>query len=447
MKRVVLAAFTSLLALTAPFTAHGQEFPEDWLRIDSSEALYAALEGVNPPRHVRLVRGEYNIDRPLSVPDHTTLVGEGVMRYDAAGTPAGFEPGSETTLKVTKGFLGDALILANGASIRGLAVLDLVTGAEAPVRREGNAVVVASRAPGDVVNAAIIECEIHNPNSFGFSEEGPTGHGVLVLSRNPGRHLAPPPHADATVDLLVERTIIRTVPGGGAVFAINFAPRATTRITLTRNRIEGPLTVSGGVSRPDLVTEARMVIRSEHNQYGSTKGPLHPWGWTIIGGSSAPHHSDPLVAGARINSVEMRSTDDRIDGAVVGIRATAARRFHSTSGPVSDNRVELDLQDLQVRTPAPQGADLVLHGAFAEPDAKLGTEFPVGDRNVLRIRVDGAKGSGVRANVYNVDSGASPPDLRGVDNRIEILGAGSTFASRNSGFEPPPPSAYFVGDG
>jgi len=143
----------------------------------------------------------------------------------------------------------------------------------------------------------------------------------------------------------------------------------------------------------------------------------------------------------------MRSTGDRIDGAVVGIRATAARRFHSTSGPVSDNRVELDLQDLQIRTRAPKGADLVLHGAFAEPDPKLGTEFPVGDRNILRIRFDGAKGSGVRANVYNVDSGASPPDLRGVDNRIEILGAGSTFASRNSGFEPPPPSAYFVGDG
>jgi hypothetical protein len=141
----------------------------------------------------------------------------------------------------------------------------------------------------------------------------------------------------------------------------------------------------------------------------------------------------------------MRSTGDRID-AVVAIRAMAGRRIYSTSGPVSDNRVELDLQDLRIQTPASGGADLVLHGALAEPDPGLGTAFRVGDRNVLRVRLHGATGSGMRANVYEADSGAAAPAPGDADNRLEIAGTSAKFTSRNTGFEPEPPESYFVGD-
>jgi hypothetical protein len=442
MTRVVLLTVLTLVA----FAAAAQEFRGEPFRVATSEALYAALEQVDPPELVELAQGEYAIDRPMTVPDGTTLVGAGVMRYDAAGLPAGFEPGAETTLRVTQSFPGDALALANRASIRGLVVHEFATGGDAVAGRDGSTVVVASRAPGDVVNASVVECEIHNSNSFGFAEEGPTGHAVLVMSRNPRRHLDPPPHGDATLDVQIERTIIRAPVGGGALFAINFAPRATVRLELTRNRIEGPVIVTGGVSRPELVTEARTIVRSEHNQYGAANGPPHQWAWTIIGASSTPHYPHPYTAGARLNSVEFRSNGDRIDGAISGVHAIGGRRFHSTSGPVSDNRAELDLQDLQIRTVAADGADLVLRGALAEPDPELGTDFPVGERNVLRIRMDGATGSGVRANVCETDSGATAPADPGVGNRVEIVGAAAEFLRRNQGFEPPPPSACFVGD-
>jgi hypothetical protein len=433
---------SSLLALPA----FGQQIPEQALHVDSVEALYAALEGTDPPPEIHLAHGEYGIDRPIVIPDGTSLVGRGVMRYDGSGTPMGFDAETATTLRITKAVPGDALTMGNGSAIRNLVIRDFATDAEASARRTGAAVVIASRAPGDVVDAAIVECEIENPNQFGFSDDGPTGHAVVIMARNPRAHLDPPPHGGAVLNARIERTIIRATHSGGAIFAINFAPRAATRLELTHNRIEGPLAVTAGVSRPDPVTEARIVVRSDHNRFGSTEGPPRPRGWVIIGGSSAPHHPHPDMAGARINSVDLRSSGDRIDGTVEGIRATGGRRFVSTSGPVSDNRVELDLRDLHIRTAAPENADLTLRAALAEPDPQIGTEFPVGDRNVVRVRMDGATGSGLRANVYELDSPGTSPARRGVGNRIEIVGTETEFRRRNEGFDPPPPSALFTGE-
>jgi hypothetical protein len=108
--------------------------------------------------------------------------------------------------------------------------------------------------------------------------------------------------------------------------------------------------------------------------------------------------------------------------------------------------VELDLQDPHIQTPASGGADLLLYGALAEPDPGIGTAFPVGDRNVLRVRIDGAIGSGLRANVYEADSGAMAPTPGKSGNRLEIAGTRAEFTSRNTGFDPAPPDSRFVGD-
>jgi hypothetical protein len=440
MRSLSFGACTGLFAY-----AVAQAAPVQTVHVDSVDGLYAALARIESPRHIRLVPGEYAINRTLTVPDDTTLAGAGVMRYDVLGTPIGFEPGTETILRVTETFAGDALNLGNGAVISGLVVRDLVTAGEAAVGRAGSLVVIASRSAGDVVNAKVVECEIDNSNPPGITADGPTGQAVVVMARNPGAHLDPPPHGGARLAVRLERSIARTTSGGSAIFVISFAPGTTTHLELTNNRIAGPFGVAGGVSRPDPVTGARTMIHSDHNHYGSTnRGPGLP-AWVIIGASSAPHHPHPGLPGASKNSVTMRSTGDRIDG-VVGIRAMAGRRIHSTSGPVSDNRVELDLQDLRIQTPASGGADLVLYGALAEPDTGLGTAFRVGDRNVLSVRIDGATGSGMRANFYEADSGAATSAPGDADNRLEIAGTRAEFTSRNTGFDPGPPESNFGGD-
>jgi hypothetical protein len=142
----------------------------------------------------------------------------------------------------------------------------------------------------------------------------------------------------------------------------------------------------------------------------------------------------------------LRSIGDRIEGISVGIHAAAGRRVRSTSSLVSDNRVELVLENLTIRTASEDGADLELYATLAVPDPDVGQEYPVGDRNVLHVRIDGAAGSGERANAYIVDFGPTSPENRGGGNRIVFAGDRSTFSRRNRSFQPAPPPELFVGD-
>lgn len=429
-------------------TAHGTEAletPVDVVQVDSTAALLAAVANDDTPRHIHLVRGIYAIDRPLQIPDDTTLSGEGVMRLDDAGVALGFEPGSETVLEVTGGFTGDVLTLGNHAHIRGLLVRDLEDDPAQPTRRAGNVVSVASRTPDDAIEASIVECVIHNPNAFGFSEEGPTGHAIVVLSRNPGRDRASPPHERATLSLRLVRSVVHATPRGGAVFAINFAPGATIEMALSFSRFEGVLMATAGVSRPDPVTGARLAIASEHNRYGWRSPIPSTRGWVLYGGSSAPHYPSPASTGASFNVLQVRSVGDSIEGTSTGILAAAARRILAASEPLSDNQLTIDVEGLTVRTAGVAAADLVLYATLPEPDPDVGQAFPVGQRNTVRVRIEGSTGSGPRANVFATDSGAPPAD-RATSNRIEFVGDLATFSRRNAGFVPSPGPELFIAD-
>jgi len=95
-----------------------------------------------------------------------------------------------------EGFHGQVLTLGHDSALRGLRVLDLANPPSQPPLRQGNVVYVASRAPGDVIAASIVECELVNPNLVGFSDVGPHGHGLVVLTLNP--NLGAPPAATKT---------------------------------------------------------------------------------------------------------------------------------------------------------------------------------------------------------------------------------------------------------
>jgi len=90
------------------------------------------------------------------------------------------------------------------------------------------------------------------------------------------------------------------------------------------------------------------------------------------------------------------------------------------------------------------GADLKLYAAVSEKDQTGSQEFLPGNGNILRVRIQGAAGSGIRANEYVPVVGPLLPPNMGVGNRIEFVGDPAEFAHSNKGFEPLPPTAYFV---
>lgn len=417
------------LALTCPLrTIDAAENGVESVALESTEALVAALNAPQPPARIQLRRGVYLLDRGLTLPDNTTLIGAGVMRFDADGIPEGFEPGSETILEVSRGFDDNVVTLGNRASIRALVLRDIEDGKHG--RRSGNVVVVQSRAANERLDASIVACEIESPNRAGFTDAGPSGHGILVMTRNP-LELAPRvPHEGATVVLRVEDSIVRASPPAAALFAINFATRGKIAVALTHNRVAGELLGTGAANRPDLVSHAALDIESHQNFYSMAGGTSRAW--VLLGASSPPHHKSHAATGPAFNSLRVRSIGDRIEGASVAVYATAARRL-STSGPVSDNVLELDLNDLTLRTEGPDAADLRLFAAIAEPIDGAG---PVGERNALRVRMNGSTGSGRRANTYDYDVRLS--------NRIEFSGDAGTFMRSNTQIDPAPPIDTFV---
>lgn len=423
-------------------SAASAEAPNAPIMVRTSAELVKALDDASAGRMVQVLRGRYSVDHPLVVHAGVTVTGEGVMHFDADGIPNGFAPETLTLIEASTRFDGDLLTLENGASVRGLALHDIADDPSAGTRRTGNAVAVVSRATGVVVPATIVECELVNPNPWGFTERGPTGRVLTIVTHSSAQRRSP--HEGAAVKVGVSGSIVRA-PGkdpGSAVFATNFVSGGRVEVTLTHNRIEGALVASGGVSRPDFVTGAATTIDSDHNLYMAPPGLRDKSAWLLFAGSSSPHTGSPDSPGASFNQLRMRSVADRIEGFPVGILAAGARRVFSNSTAVSDNSLDLDLTGLHVRTDGAGAADLKVYGALSEqPNGSR--DFPAGDRNTLRLRLVDGNGSGVRANAYAAESGPVSPGALGVGNTIEIIGTAAQFARSNTGFEPPPPPEYF----
>ena len=391
--------------------------------VSNSDQLKAALVDANAGRTIHVRAGTYRVDVPLTVPVGATLEGEGVMLGD--DLPAGFRPGTETRLVAHGTFTGDMLRMRNGVSVRRLSVED-VSG------RNGNVIGVVSERPRDSVAASISECRIVNPNPPGVSRDGPTGGGIVALTRNRALGADPPPDVGSTIKVQITRSIVSAA--GRALFAMNFAQGGRVNLVLSDNVVAGTLEAFGGISRPDTVSGAAVAIVSEQNVY---RPPAESGiGWQIGGGSSAPIPSP--TAGTFGNRVSVVSSGDAIEGAVEGIFAFAGQRLNALAGPSSDNSVQLDLLGLRIRTSGPGAADLELVGAIA-----LG-EFPPGDQNTLSVVMHGATGSGPRANFYENVLGPTDPANFGMRNRLVFAGTPAQFAAANRGIDPAPPAEFFT---
>jgi hypothetical protein len=429
---------------SAPINAAASLQPAGKTVIVSNAAeLVAALSPQNAGRRILVRAGTYALNAPLTVPDSATLEGEGVMQFDAAGLPAGFGAGPRTTLAMSTNAPGNVLTLGDGATIRRLEIADLAG-------RAGNAVAVLSRGAGDRVSATITESEIVNPNPAGIGPEGPTGYGLVVLTRNPNLGADPAPHQGAALTAAMVRSVIRSPAGGGGLHAFNFAALGSVSVTLDGNVIGGGINANGGVSRPDAVHDSKVGIESRRNLYRdespdpcTTQRP----GWNLTGGSGPPAPL-PVPETAR-NSLQVHSVDDRIEGFTTGIVATGSRRFFPSpiAGPSTDNSIDLKLLGGRISTPSCGGAQFVrdfdLAGAFAANDAL----FP-GDGNSLRAVVRGVMGSGPRFNLYahaEGPSGPLSPELQGSANRLLIAGSPAAFAGTNQNVDPAPGAEYFTG--
>ncbi len=369
-----------LYALTS-LQVEAQSFPP--IVVSDAAGLRDALVPENAGRHILVTRGTYIINEPLVIPDGVVLDGEGVML--GRPQPDRFQTGTETRIVVdpAASFAGDVLTLGTGVTIRDLVIEDLAG-------RRGNVVAIYSRRPGDSLSASIVECEIVNPNVSSLDLDGPVGRAVVVLTRNRQLGAPPDPDADAAVTALVTRSIIRSTGGGSAIFAINFAPRGNVTVVATANRVYGSVDATGGVSRPDEVTGAHTTLLSQSNLYSWLAGTAPAW--SVIGGSSVPV-AGFVASGASDNLTRFTSVGDRIDGFRVGIFSTSARRQNLTSDENSNNRVELRITHLRLRTAGSGAADLILYGARAENG-----QYTPGNNNVLQVLMVGVTGSGARAN-------------------------------------------------
>jgi hypothetical protein len=438
---LTLAALASVCVATAG-CGSARAIPDEVILVGTVAELEAALRPQNTGRHIRVRAGDYPVNAPLIVPDGTRLEGEGVMRVEG-GSPAGIEPGTVTTIRAAANFEGDLLTLGNEVVLAGLRLEDFNTGFEEISIRKGNVVVVTSRAANDSVSAQIRNSEIICPNNSGVMMNGPSGHCLLVFTRNLKRQDAPPPHAGAQIAVRLERSIVRAAGGAGALFEMNFAAHGRVAVTFDGNHIEGPLAIAGGASRPDLVTGAESSFESRNSRYVCPGTCVHP-AWRLFGGTSA-HLPGLAVPGANHNLVRVHSVNDRIDGFQTGISAAAARRWLTASGPVSDNRIELELKGTRIRTTGEGAADLELLGALSAAEDDGNQEFLPGDRNILHVLIRNSVGSfSPRTNGYTAVLGPKLVSNLGTGNRVEFEGSLEEFTQSNPGLSPAPPAEYFL---
>lgn len=428
-----LPAIVALLVIAPAASARTVE-------VADAAQLLAVLAGAKVPATIRLQPGDYALTSPLVVPDGVTLRGPAPMRLDAKRLPRGPEAAA-AVLRVSADFEGDAVTLGDGSRLERLRVVDRPDDPATPEQRVGNAVAVYSRAAGDRVAASISECEIVNPHPFGRTRDGPAGNAIVLLTRNPRATTDDGSHAGSDLRLQLDRVLVRATGRGGGIFANNFATRSAWSLAVARSRIEGTLSLAAGTSRPHAVRDARGAFTSSASLYERPAGGYDRHGWMLLGGSSA--HQPKLEAqGASHGTLTVASRGDRVRGYRTAVFAAAARRYLHASGPLNDNRIELDLRGLVLEPAGDAASDLAIDAQYAEPDPERGQEFHVGDRNVVVARLDGVRGTGATGTRYAVATGPREAGNLGQGNAVRVRGAPVGFASRNPGLRPPDPALF-----
>src|SRR5687767_5888127 len=425
MKRMTFTSITSAIvtiviafAISPSTVAASPQEPA--IVVTTAAQLQSALSPANAGAQILIRAGVYDVSQALTVPNGAVLAGEGVMSFDQSGLPTGFEPAGRTLLRATAAVVGNVLTLGDGATVRGLAIQDVV-GRLVP----GSGVAVLSRAAGDFISARIEECEIINPNPPGNSR------GLVVMTQNPDLE---PPHEGAALRVQMARSIVRSPGGANGIFAINFASHSEIRLDLESNVVGGGLSSAGGVGLPDAVTQAGVVIQSSRNLYRSDSLAPTGVGWQLFAGADAPI---PLIVSeaSTFNTLQMHSMDDTLTGFATGIVAAGGRRINALSATISSNRVELNLHGTLLQTTT---VDLRLSGATT----MLGVS--TGDDNTAHVLLVQATGSGARANRY-AHSQTPTTGNPGIGNRLEFVGNANAFDQTNDNFVSPPPAEFFTG--
>jgi hypothetical protein len=425
--RLVLLSGAAIVLMT-PLSGSESSRPEQWLFgsrfivVRSATELVAALSTDTGKRTIFVRPGTYQLGHAIRVPDHTRLIGDGMMMYDDSGLPMGFVSEGTTVIAATPGVTGDFVTLGDGASLRGLVIQDVVR----PALTGGSPVVVSSTGPGESVSAQVVECEIINPNPVtGPGLTGPVGRGLLAITRNrPDAGAAS--HEQSRVSVHLTQSVIRSPGGGDGIFLINNASGSHIVLHVRRNVI-GKLGANGGVSRPDSTVGATTSIQSIGNLYRADTTPTSI-GWQINGGSDAPMLA-PLIAEDTLNNkLSIHSVDDRIEGFGSAIVAAAGRRMSASAGAIASNEMELILIGTRL---ASTTTDLNLYGArnLAGP----------ADSNELRVTMWRVTGSGPRANDY----GDAASNL-GTGNRLIITGNLDLFSRTNEAILPLPGEQFFT---
>ena len=428
----IAAACSDSVTPVAPELRPAASVSESTISVATAADLMAALVPENAGRRILVQAGTYDIDHPLTVPDGVTLEGEGTMLSDGVGLPSGFGSAPHSTLRMIANVAGDVLTLGNGVTIQRLEIVDRGG-------RSGNVIGVGSRRPGDQVVATILESEIVNANA--------TFYGLFVQTKNLNQGNDPPPDEGAAVSVRVTRSVIRSSLAGRGVFAFNFAPLGKVAVTLTRN-VLGGITANGGVSLPDAVHDSETRIESHGNLYRSEAAnpcAAVDVGWNLTGGSGPPANR-PVSETSR-NTLSVQSVGDRIERFTTAVQATGSRQFFPAwiAGLNSDNTLNLTLIDATLVTPSCGTAqvvrDLELQGVFARPG------IAAGNGNTLHAVIRQVTGSGLRPNIYTDAGGiAGPlaPQLRGIGNRLEIVGSAEAFARTNTQIDPAPGAEFFT---
>lgn len=395
--------------------------------VTNTAQLLAALSSPNTSIDVVMAPGEYELSSTLVVPDGTTLVGGGTMQFDPSGLPSGFVPSTRTVLKAASTLTGDMVLLGDRSALSRIVIED--------AQRSGGSVVVASsRGAGDVVRTALDECEIISPNPDGIAPQGPSGTALLLINRNQNFGAAPAPDVGAEIALRMSRSIVRAPAGGVGIFAINFAAGASLELTLTQNVVAAGLRLVAGVSRPDAVDGASVLMDSRRNLYTADLGGLSThFGWQVYGASNVPIAA-LAIQPVTNNSTRVHSVDDRVEGFETAIWARGGARVSPGSPEVSFNSANLELYGTQLQSDNTDldlvGAGSIVEGAW--PDAG----------NTLRVLARAVTGSGVRENLYADALGPGVTEF-GAGNRLELVGNLQAFVRTNSEIMPPPPAQFF----
>lgn len=411
------------------------------IKVSTVAQLHAALVPSSKGSTIQVAAGVYPIATPLVVPEKARLEGAGGMAIDASGLPTGVPSGSGSRLVALPALQGDILTLKNGAELAGLVVEDVAG-------RAGNLVAVTSMDSKEDISATIEDCELINPNPSSARPEGPIGRGLLVVSRNPPDRSPRPPHDKIRLSVEMRRSLLRSPANGSGIFAINFAAVAAIELRLTGNVIGGGLDASGGTSRGRPTFNSETAIVSTGNVYRSDGGAAAGVGLSLHGATAPPVPLPALAAAfTTANSLTLKSKRDRVQGFETAVYAAAAWRPFASSGPVGDNRADLDFEDL---TLASLATDVYLVGAESGVGVSpTGTTpaFTPGDDNRLTVAMRNVAGSGPRTNFYAnsalFSGGAIPATLAGAGNRLEMKGDIRTFSSVNT-LDNAPPAAFFI---